>query len=209
MTETQSLKSPIPPSPEVLTKLKEADWADLIDRMVKYAQYLVGVRYFWKGEWGGPPPGGAEAMDVVQSAIAKTFSGERRWNPEKSPNLAQWLIQQVRSVASNAYRSPENRQEVSERVVSEKVFVTVDDDTPENLFFENLSEAESEEFVSGFYYFIAGEKPLTKVLDLLLDGIKRSEIAVKLSISRAEFDAIKKQLKRRLAEYIESTKKPK
>ncbi len=96
-------------NPNTLNQLKSADWATLGKRLLAFA-----IWWARKYDWCVAEPlelaQGITLEDVVQHVVAKTFSGERQWDPEKGP-LEPWLKNQVKSVIDAHYKSAAHRHE--------------------------------------------------------------------------------------------------
>ena len=58
---------------DTLRQLRNADWESISLRLLKFAIVLGGQSVIAKG---------MDSQDVVKDVITKTFSGERKWNPE-------------------------------------------------------------------------------------------------------------------------------
>jgi DNA-directed RNA polymerase specialized sigma24 family protein len=57
-------------------------------------------------------PGGFSAADIAQEIVLKVLEGARRWDPEKHGDLLDYMIGQVRSLASHCLHSWAGKSEV-------------------------------------------------------------------------------------------------
>lgn len=80
--------------PETRQKLMEVDWDYALSKALKQA--IAEVKVF---ESMGLSPSGAE--DMVNDACTKLFSGERKWDYHKYPDLGLHLTYIIRSMASH------------------------------------------------------------------------------------------------------------
>jgi len=76
-----------------LTRIKEADWASIAPRLLRYVKNRIGDSVL---------PTGLTAEDVVQKAIERLFSPKgRQWNPEKQPDLYLYMRSVLQSMLSS------------------------------------------------------------------------------------------------------------
>ena len=75
---------------ETLRQLRNADWETISLKLLKFAIAIGGQSVIAKG---------MDSQDVVKEVITKTFSGERKWNPEIA--LYVHLKEAVRSILSS------------------------------------------------------------------------------------------------------------
>lgn len=174
---------------ESLRKILDAQpWGELLDRVTLYAGKKLRQR-FWQGEFGGTPPGGMEASDFVMTAVCKVYSGERRWDPEKDKCMLGFLCDVVDSLIYNARKSVENQQsrhidEATEQIAAPAAVSSADD------------------FVLGFYEFVAEDPELCKVVECILEGcLKPEDIAHQLGLSSEAVYNLKKRFARKLTEF--------
>ena len=79
---------------DVARRLHEADWDSLLPRLLWYA--LTNIY-----EPARLLPGGRSAEDIVQEAVAKAFSGDRKWDPVRQPDLEAHLRSTIDSILSS------------------------------------------------------------------------------------------------------------
>lgn len=182
--------------PEVLNKLRDADWERVYPALVAYAKSRIWRLPFVKG--GGPLPKGLRAEDIAQKAIRLVFEGKRQWDPEKDPDLTLYLKTSVaRSLISNLVRSADHRhRDAGDAEESPDMdgyaagspdpsLVVASDECVEEL--RAIIERETE-----------GDDGLTVVQMGLEEGMPRDEIADILSIDVNEVYTLTRKLRRRL-----------
>jgi len=86
-------------NPEVRQELDEANWDDLLPRLLKYAQSNCR-KIRWIGNIVADPE------ELVEEAIALAYgvgknNGYRAWNKEKFPNLHDFLLTIINSIISH------------------------------------------------------------------------------------------------------------
>ena len=87
--------------------LRNFPWAENYLNLVAFAEWLIQGKS-WKSNI---LPKGQTAETIVQDAIAKTFTEERNWDPERG-ELLPWLKWVIRSDISHLAESASNRREV-------------------------------------------------------------------------------------------------
>lgn len=81
-------------------------WGEHFPRLVAFAEWLIQGK-----QWNaGVLPMGHTAESIVQDVIAKTFSEERTWDPEKG-DLLVWLKYVIKSEISHLSESAANKAE--------------------------------------------------------------------------------------------------
>jgi RNA polymerase sigma factor (sigma-70 family) len=195
-------------APETRALLEQHHWETTIPRLVKYALDKTR-RLYWQGKLGGDLPGGQQAEDLVEEAIEKVRSGERKWNPYDQPDLYEYLRSVIDSLISHLVNSRENRVVIR--------LVPNDDDkdpinrfpdraaTPLDRLLQEEREASSERWFWGFHSSLADDPPLQRYIECIYEyptNIKPSAIAEQLGITLAEIYNLKKRLKRRLTKYL-------
>lgn len=92
---------------EVLERLEAADWDDIIIKLTRYA-YWRASGYKWKTGNPNQLPGGMTPNDIALNAIEKVFSGIRKWDTDKYPDLLAHLKWIVNSDINHLYESMEH-----------------------------------------------------------------------------------------------------
>lgn len=201
------------PTAEVLRRLEEHPWEETTARLLRHALNKIG-RHRWRGERRGYPPAGIEAEDVVQTVYEKLRSGRRDWKFDTHPDLFLWLRDQVDSEISNLVRSAENRKTVREETLPVAVaeadrtknfdLLANSAATPEEELLVAEDEKRNQEFFFGLLEFMDGEEDLQKVVQTIVDGIRKpADIAQHLGVRADQIYACRKRLQRRLEEYRE------
>ena len=97
--------------------LDSADWGALYPRLYSYARRKVGALKFLHTP--GELPLGHTHEDLVQEAITKVFMGDRKWDPDKDPDLYVYLTGVIDSLLSGLlgkadyrYRAPQDLAEI-------------------------------------------------------------------------------------------------
>lgn len=170
------------------------DWDEITPRLLLYASRKMERR-----GWRGASPGWGEFYlspeDVVHTAIAKTMSGERAWNPSRI-DLFYHLIMVIKSTISNLVRSADNAQLRGETEGFERIPSTSADDP------ERVAEARSQ--LSHFLSFVRREHPDLErmVMTMVNDGaLTAPELASKLGCSVRDIYNLRKRLRRAVESY--------
>ncbi len=87
--------------------LRNFPWEENYPRLIASAEWLIQDK-IWNS---GLLPKGCTAESIVRDAIAKTFSGQRNWEPDKG-DLLMWLKWVIRSEISHLAESAANRAEL-------------------------------------------------------------------------------------------------
>lgn len=189
----------------------------LTDEMiVKLTAYAVGKkkRRFWRGIYGAEMPNGIEPSDLVDQAVEKVLDGRRRWNPEKDPDLFEYLMAVIDSDVSNLVMGIANQRVRRESTLSRKTDndkyqtegffdqLTSDGLNPE----EELAAKEAEEFLWGLHEYLCeqmrDEPLLQQMLECLFDGVfKPAEMAERLCVKTKDIYNAKKRLDSRLKKF--------
>ena len=170
-------------------------------KLVRLAQRKINLRVF-SGRYGGRIPGGLNSLDIVQNAILKTLSGERKWDPKKEPDLFNFLKWAIYSEISALAKKLENKLSAEPGNKHEE-----DDVEPfENNFADEeksqLEAMENDEYLTNFYVFMEGEPDLQILMEFFEKGFKRQDIAEKLGKAPTEITNLKKRLKIKYREFL-------
>jgi len=200
-------------NPEHYAAMQRQPWDEIIPRLMNYALSKARRRY-WQGIFGGWMPGGLEANDIAMQAIEKIFSGERRWDSQKEPNLFKVLTSIADSIVSHLAHGWENNRVRSGSALSAN---TGDDgdgahqtanypdpiDSPSAAAIQQEREKESREFLSQLHEFLGDERDLQKAVDCIWDGTaKRADIAAHIGISAKAMTNVRKKLQVRLKQFL-------
>jgi hypothetical protein len=173
-------------------------WAPKLARL---AQRRINLRVF-SGRYGGRIPGGLNSSDIVQNAILKTLSGERKWDPKKEPDLFNFLKWAMYSEISALAKKLENKLSAEPGKDRED-----EDAEPfENNFADEeksqLEAMENHEHLTNFYVFLEGEPDLQILVEFFDKGFKRQDIAEKLGKAPTVITNLKKRLKIKYREFL-------
>lgn len=166
------------------------DWEQITPRLLLYAKKKM-VGYGWRSGNGRIY---LSPEDIVHTAIIKTMSGERQWNPEKV-DLFFHLIMTIRSILSNLSRSGDNRF-VGELVSPEDV----QEASPNNP--EAIAESRSQ--LSHLLAFFDENHPdLRPLLDAIVEGegAKTPELSKSMGLPHREVHNLRRRLQRALEGY--------
>jgi len=195
---------------EILDLLNAFPWEEKIPRLLYYALDKARKKR-WRSVFDGQMPEGKEIEDVVFAAIEKVFSGERKWNPQKQPDLSEYLKGVIDSDLYHLAKCEENTILVSEANVSknpdgEKPF-TFDDlpgkepDSETLHILKELNES-AENFFFGFYDYLDGKPVLQGIIECIDDGVTKSaDIAERLEVHVKKIYNCFKQLRRKLEDF--------
>jgi hypothetical protein len=176
---------------EVLDELVRAaldaqPWKDIYEMLTAYACMLVR-QHVWRGELGGPVPGGREGEDFASEAIIDVYDGTREWNPSKQPDLAAHLRGIVKSKVSNATGLSENKKERRQLEEQEEEGTHCD---PDDAFFW------------AFLGYVDDDPLLQQILECYYDGcMQRADVAARLNLSESDITNARKRLSRRLTAF--------
>jgi DNA-directed RNA polymerase specialized sigma24 family protein len=193
---------------ETVEKLEKADWDRIIPELARFALKRV-QRLSWKQE---RIPKGLNADGIACEAIALVFDGDRRWDPEKDPDLMGYLRSVVNSLISHLYELKDYK--ISERFREyedggEQVPVPEGADgpvdlinDPEKMLIEQEEARLGEELYDDLLDFLKDDDELGEVvLCIREDAVKPREIARLLGVEAEEIYSRKKRLQRRYDEF--------
>jgi len=197
--------------PKVTLDLLNAfPWEEKIPLLLCYALNKAKSKR-WRTVFDGQMPEGKEVEDVVYTAIEKVFSGVRKWDPQKQPDLYDYLKGVIDSDLSHLAECEENTTLVNEIDVCKnpnavKPFKFDDlrcaepDAETLNILMEENEKAE--EFFFGFYDYLSGKPVLQGIVECIDDEITKSaDIAERLGVHVNEIYNCFKQLRRKLEDF--------
>lgn len=93
---------------DIYEQLCGQDWAAIGKDLLAHTEWKT-AGYYWRK---GPKvlAKGHQAQDIVNLVIKKTFSGARKWDPERGA-LVPWLKRQIDSEVSTLFKSADHRHE--------------------------------------------------------------------------------------------------
>ena len=190
---------------EKIRKLLDTyDWKSLITILSDYA--LVKVR---KGYWHGGRvdlPMGNQIEDLVVGAIMKVYSGDRKWHPEKDPELVDYLKSIIDSDVNHLIYSYDHRFRQHEAVG-----IADSDHNNETIPYEKadrsqdpLSQVIADEQWDCLWKSAAGDEDMQMVLLCSEEHcIDRSAISEKLKWKLDRVDIILRKIRRHMSKCIE------
>jgi len=92
------LESLDPAVAERLLELDDETWGDIYLELLDFARYKTSRLNYVKG--GGDLPLGRTPEDLVVDATERLFDGRRQWNPDKDPDLCDYLKSVISSIVS-------------------------------------------------------------------------------------------------------------
>lgn|SRR5689334_6652826 len=150
---------------------------------------------------------GTGGADLLQEAVISVLQGNRKWRPSRV-DLVRLLVGAMRSIASNWKRKGELKQ--PPRLASD--LITVDEHgeevptavdaaadqrlNPEEVLLQGEAASRTQQLVSEIEEMFQEDVVASLVIEGLKTGMKGPEIMAKLEISRKEFDAAVKKIRR-------------
>ncbi len=180
---------------EVRKELLMADWENLWPRFLLYTEKRV-MRMYWRGQLGGPIPGGIESHDIVMKAIDLVLIGERKW--PRGLKIEQFFLGVIKSLISHLTESYEN---VSSECIEEKAYKKNHQSPATDSKITDY--ARHNKIVDGFFDFLKDDPIVHNVAGHILHHSvdKPEELSQRLNHSTAEINNAKRRLKRRLIEW--------
>ena len=87
------------PCASLVKALKEADWEQLLPRLVAYAEWRLRCVGWTHGR--NEEPNRISAMEAVNLAVDRCLLGGRQWDEENPPELAAFLCFVIKSLVSD------------------------------------------------------------------------------------------------------------
>ncbi len=205
---------------ELVEKLKEVDWDRFILELARFASKRI-ERLSWKH---ARIPKGLTADGIALQAIEKVFDEERRWDPQKDPDLMKYLKSTVNSLISKLYKSKE--YQITERFEEgedgeDLIPLPADSDSPhsvailgqpianpEQILLKKEEEQQAKEMTDKFLESLEDDEELGEIVLCLLEDItKPADIAQELGVEVEEIYTRRKRLIRRYGEFKNIIKK--
>lgn len=181
--------------PAVAERLQEIDdesWGDMYLELLDFARYKKRRLDFVKG--GGELPLGRKPEDLVQDAIKRVFEGDRQWDPDKDPDLCDYLKSVISSIVSGLLEKTDYEHKHDSQL--EDHFDLPSDSNPTyNDCLEALQEILEQES--------SDEKDLENVRLGIEDEMKPSEISDFFSIEVEKVYTLSRKLRRRAEKRME------
>jgi DNA-directed RNA polymerase specialized sigma24 family protein len=164
---------------EIRKKLNEQDWGIIIPNLLIYTQYKLRNKTV---------SGSDTADDFVQEAYMRVYQGERKWDPQKNPDLIEYLKHSViDSLISASIKSKHNK--LSEIDLER-------DDYTDNV--NALDNIIASEIYDSIQEKIRYDEDLQLLFTCIVDYniVKPKDIAKELGWEISEVNNAKKRLKR-------------
>lgn len=182
---------------ERLRRLIEADWDSISAILYSRTKGALRKRRF-RGEVGGPVPGGHEVEDFIQEAVAEAYSSMTEWDGEQA-SLVKFLLKIIlrhikrygaRHENKKEQRSTTNRAEASPHVTDVSAI-------PQSCYPEPEDCASEREEVASVLERFRGNRDYKIIEVILYEGASTpQEIAEKLGIEVEDVNNAKRRLKR-------------
>jgi DNA-directed RNA polymerase specialized sigma24 family protein len=151
---------------EIVRRLDEHDWNGSILKLTAYVITLCRLA------GGQGIPSGLEPEDIVMEAIEKVYTGVRKWDPEKDPDLHLYLKSVVKSILSNKVNFAGNR--ILAGILLEDTLEDQTADAETELYARQLDQSISAA--------MRGDPELCLVYKALKDGLRPAQIAKEYAI---------------------------
>lgn len=176
-------------NPEVRQELDEADWDDILLRLLSYAR-IRSYKIRWIGNVAADPE------ELVGEAIALAYGvgkndGYREWNKEKFPNLLDFLQTIINSLIShlNEHHKKFPSDELDDQLSSENP-------DPEKLV---LQKDYQEKLYNRIYQEVEGDDEMETVILYYEEEITTPrDIAARTGLNVIQVNNILKRLRRKL-----------
>lgn len=190
-------------SPDALAKFEQTVTDEFIERLAVFALRRKRSRY-WRGVWDGHLPGGNEVGDIVQEALDDVLLGRRAWDPEKHPDLLDFMRSVVNSKISHLLTGSENITNELASVVTREDGTDHFDTLPSKTVAtaaEQLQAKDDEErnndLLFRFYDFVANDPLIQGIVGCTIEGLtKRADFAAALKVTEQEITNANKRLDR-------------
>lgn len=175
-------------SSTVQKRLDSEDWNALYPRLLNYARRKANGLSFLQAP--SELPLGHTYEDLVQDAIAKVYRGDRKWDPDKNPDLYVYLTSVIDSLFSALLNKADHRfrdpQDPSELQGSHEADY--------NDCFEALKKLVKDTS--------SDDENLDNVRQGIEDGMSPGKIAEFFGINKKEVYKLKRKLRRRIYKKI-------
>ncbi len=194
----------------VIQQLKQQPWEDIILKLDAYALSKARRKYWPSGSKDGQTLlGGCSPQDIAREAVRRVFEGNRKWNPEKDPNILKYLKGVIDSILSSMVESAENKEVRVLTSYEETDPVDADNNVGRSPaveagglhrgFLSPRETAQKNELLDRVLAAVDGDEGL-QLLVLCLDEDygSRADMAEKLGVSASEVTNMRKKLVRAL-----------
>ena len=187
-----------------------------INKLIYYTKGLLKMRYLSPST----PLGGMDIETVIEDlvfdAICKVYDEEtRNWNPETDPDLAKYLRSVISSDLSHIFESADYTQLTRLGTFIDDAPGNDDLSSEDDIFLVEtkvlpkgfpapwrppspLDELCANDFLITIKNALGDDKEALQVLDLVLQGYKKGEIAKTMGVDVSLVNSINKRVKRKL-----------
>lgn len=152
---------------ERLARLHNQDWEGIILKLTAHAVRKVERLRWQTGK--KDLPGGRQVKDLAMEAIKMVGTAERKWNPDKQPDLLKHLKNIVDSLVSHLVESAEHTQrEHLKEETEEQVF-----DPPDDKSADALDELIAADTISKLKNQVKGDTDSELVLYCIEEGLSK------------------------------------
>jgi DNA-directed RNA polymerase specialized sigma24 family protein len=196
----------------VYDKLCQQDWGEIGKELLAFA-HIRASNYDWYSSGSDHLAEGKTCEDVVQEVIVKTFTGQRKWDPNKG-ELLPWLRDQIKSIldalvwsaahrhetpisedhgAEGSRERPRNTTSYAEQPFTGQAL------SPEKCLLEKGEMQKADRKIERLFEEIEEDPELEEVLIAIMDGCepKPRYLAAELGVRVSEIYNRMKRLRRR------------
>ncbi len=175
--------------------IKEADWDKLLPKLAAYAE--IRLRRVGRAAGYDSEPRAASVQEIVNLAIERCLSGERKWTDNAPNDLEQFLCGVIKSLVWSAKKHARR----DKAMPTENAGDDVRDEQPG--VDDVLAERDRSDVLSAAAKSVEGEDDLEALYLAILDGyLKREELAEVLGWSVDAVTAGRIKLQRRLVAHF-------
>ena len=201
-------------SDQVRKRLADANWESIYLKLVAHSHYLAR-NLFWRSGNKEDLAEGQSPEGVVNEAIARVYEGRRNWDPEKDPDLFEFLKNSVMSSMFNELAmSADNTKTASFRESAEQPGELLEpvalgstdaphaqhlvrhNPNPEELLIATQREKQAKAILNELLTATADDQEATAILECAMDGITAPrDISERTKIPIAKVNNAQKRLR--------------
>ncbi len=170
-------------SDSIIEELEKQDWVVIIKSATLHAVYQL--KYY--GLWDRRGLKGYSAQEIAMEAIEKVYSGEWKWNPEKSGLLNYLKFHVIRGIVSNLAKSSEFKS--THEIESSELHGVANQEG--DGIIESMNQ---DQILNILRQEISSDRQVRIVFEELLIGLKRSEICEKYNWEKRVYDNASRRL---------------
>jgi DNA-directed RNA polymerase specialized sigma24 family protein len=175
------------PDKKTLEALDAADWEDISSKLLHYALHLMETKTVQR------LPDGMTAEDVVVAIIEKVYSGHRKWNPERVPDLLFYLKRVLESdLSGHGLLDPRKVENEPDYRENDEILDKLEDKPDTEAYIDD------EPFTQALYHEIKDDDELELIVAALeLDITRPADIAKETGIPVENIYIAQRRLKRK------------